>query len=303
MLTFAYTTCRKEPKVEWFLDSLQRELGGSLGFERIIVVDFWKGKINRPWGDRVIHVSPKPTVWAGDYRLTSRDYFSQCSSRNTALCCAPDGHIVFADDLSVLLPGWLNSVREAMAGGYIACGAYKKVKNLVVENGEVKSFSEHPAGNDTRNGRHDRAVDCKGRWAYGCSIAMPVEAALTVGGYPEALCDGCGYEDVIMGKLLENAGFKFKYDLRMMTYESEELHAQLPVMHRDDPCKGSLNANPRDDQSHAMLRAVENLKFHPNYFGEDGIRGLRNKILAGGEFPIMKVPEHRWFDGKPLREL
>jgi len=315
-LTIAYTTSRQEPCIQWFFDSLHRETGGDYSGIKVIVVDFWKhirsrGNVSINWVELLSHclstvyTPPKPSVWQGKHRLTSADYFDQCNARNTALCLAPDGWIAFVDDLTILMPGWLKSVREAIAGNYIACGAYRKAKDMVVKDGILQSFTDHIAGVDHRwaHGSDERAVDCTGSWAYGCSLAMPVEAALAVGGYPEALCAGIGYEDTIMGKMLENAGNKFKYDRRMLTYESEEGHAQLPVMKREDPCRGDPNANPRDDMSHAMLRAVKDMKFHPNYFGDEGIRGLRNRVLAGEPFPIMQIPQHRWFDSKPLSEL
>jgi hypothetical protein len=41
----------------------------------------------------------------------------------------------------------------------------------------------------------------------------------------------------------------------------------------------------------------------PNYFGAGGIREMRAKILAGGEFPERNGPSHDWFDGQLLSEL
>lgn len=307
-LTIAYLTNRLDPKIEWFFDSLQRETGGNGSGWSLVVVDF--NHADRPSDFITIpdvdHVPPKPTVWQGPHRLTKDNYFAAANARNTALCLASDGWIVFVDDLSVLMPGWLAAVREAMAKGYVACGAYRKVKNLVVEAGKAVSFEHHAAGVDHRwnYGRDDKPVKCGGNWAYGCSLALPVDLALSVGGYPEALCDGCGYEDTVFGLMLENAGATFRYDRRMLTLESEE-HHHLPgqFFKRDDPCKGDPNASPRDDQSHAMLNYARANRYHPNYFGAEGIRGLRQRVLAGEDFPVMQIPEHRWFDGKPLAEL
>jgi len=310
MLTIAYVTSRKQPCIDWFSASLARETARHPDLQfRVVIVDFWANhgtEPRRPFSKQGWTLTaPKPCVWQGPHRLTKADYFAQCNARNTALCLATDGWIAFVDDLSVLMPGWLGAVREAIAGNYIACGAYRKVNGMVVEDGVLKDFIDQPIGVDHRwqFGRDDRAVPCTGAWAYGCSLALPVEAALTVGGYPEALCDGMGYEDVAFGRMLETVGYTFRYDRRMLTYESDELHGQLPVMRREDPCRGDPNANPRDDQSHALLRAVAGLRHHPNYFGEGGIRGLRQRVLAGEPFPVVGIPEHRWFDAKPLREL
>lgn len=303
-LTIAYFTARREPKVEWFFDSLQRETKGDYTGIEVVVVDFWHAARARGWAGRARHVAPKPTVWQGSNRLTKADYFAASNARNTALCLAPDGWIAFVDDLSVLLPGWLAAVRAAMAEGYIACGAYRKVKDLVVRAGEVVSFTDHAAGWDHRwgAGREDKAVECPGGWMFGCSLAAPVEAFLQINGYPEA-CDGMGYEDAVCGAALARNGWPLRYDRRMLTYESEELHQQGPVMRREDPCRGNPNANPRDDMSHAMLRMFSQARRFDNWFGAEGLAGLRQRVLAGEGFPPMRIPEHRWFDAKPLREL
>lgn len=336
MLTIAYFTSRKEPKIEWFFNSLLNEAEASglddlTGF-KIVVVDFWAqlgpdwpevAKLGFPSVDRrldqfnqkgakwlksagaaYMHVRPKPTVWQGPHRLTKADYFAAANARNTAICLAPDGYIAFVDDLSVLMPGWLAAVREAQLRGYIVAGAYRKVKDMVVEQGKLVSFTDHPSGVDHRfgSGVPQAPVPCPPSWLFGCSLAAPVEAFLKINGYPEA-CDSMGYEDSITGSALAKNGYEILYDRRMMTYESEELHHQLPVMLREDPCRGDPHANPRDDMSHAMLRNFANATRFENYFGEEGIRGLRKRVLAGEPFPVMGIPQHRWFDSKPLSEL
>lgn len=245
---------------------------------------------------------PKPTVWQGKHRLTSEDYFAPSNARNTAICLAEDGWIAFVDDLSVLLPGWLAAVKEAMQGKYIALGAYKKVKKLVVENGQVMSFEPFPAGVDSRLGRYPpgMATPAPGSDLFGCSFAMPVESALAVNGFDEN-CDSMGGEDYTFGIILGNAGFTFKYDPRMMTYESEEHHNVLG----EPPIKRMIKPSSMGskDASWDMLHSVRGRAWSPNYFGAEGIRGLRKRILAGEPFPITQIPEHHWVDGQPLKDM
>jgi len=85
--------------------------------------------------------------------------------------------------------------------------------------------------------------------------------------------------------------------------DCKQVKAGDRVMRREDPCRGDPHANPRDDKSHALVRLVEKLKHHPNYFGAEGIRGLRKRVLAGEPFPAATIPEHCWFTGKLLSEL
>lgn len=295
-LTIAYVTSRLEPHLDWFLLSLSRQLTNILQApHRIVIVDFHHANRADQFSNDFIHVPPKPCVWQGPHRLTQRDFFAAANARNTALCYAPNGWIAFVDDLSVLMPGWLMAVREAMANHYIACGAFRKVNKLVVENGLVKSWEPHIDGEDHRwkSGDDKKAVACPTEWMFGCSLAAPVEAFLEINGYPE-LCDGMGYEDSITGILIGKHGYQFKYDRRMLTYESEELHHTGYAMLRLDP-----GTSP-NDKSHAMLNVLRPQKTSLNDFD---IRGMRLNVLSGAKFPIPKRPTVEWFTKTPLKDL
>ena len=311
-LTIAYFTNRPDPKIQWFFDSLRRECNGDYSGIKIVVVDFFNSlrDIVRESGfdgnsglRTASAVSPKPCVWQGAHRLTTTEFFAASNARNTAICLAPDGWIAFVDDLSVLMPGWLNAVREAMAANEIVFGAYKKVKKLKVIDGEVTEFEAFHGGVDSRwNQGGNGPVRAAGSWLFGCSLAAPVQAFLDINGFPE-ICDSLGMEDCAAGMMLERAGYRFRYDRRMLTLESEEDHQQLPVFRREDPYRGDPHAKPRDDMSHAVLRIIAGRSSHPGYWGPGGISELRQQILAGKPFPIVQIPEHRWFDAKRLSEL
>jgi hypothetical protein len=299
-LTIAYCSSRKEPKFQWFLDSLRRECKNSWDGIKVVVVSLHELPIhlilNVPLS--LIVVPPKPNVWQGKFALTKEPWFAAANSRNTALCLAPDGYIAYADDLSVLLPGWLDRVKAAIDGQYIVCGSYQKVKDLVVENGEVKSFTEFEAGKDTRQKFTLSPLHpCVGGWLYGCSCAMPVEALLKIGGWPE-FCDGLGFEDCVCGVALKNANdYPMFYDSKMMTYESEELHHVEPALKKTD--KG---ISP-DDKSHRAINIVQNgQKFFDNYY-KGGIRTERERVLRGEPFEIRNNPQHCWYDGQLVSEM
>jgi len=298
-LSICYCTSRKDPKIEWFLDSLRHECRENYEGIKIVVVTlhqetFW---VDGDIPPHFVSLSPKPNVFQGQYRLTKEDWFAAANARNTALCLAPDGYIAFVDDLSVLLPGWLDRVKAAMEGGYIVCGSYQKVKDLVVENGEIKSFTNYPQGHDSRARFATSDLHpCTGGWLFGCSCAMPVEALLTIGGWTE-IADGLGSEDYLTGLTLQNAGFKFFYDRKMMTYESEELHHAEPCLGRTDKGKSP------DDKSHRALNIVlSGQKFFDNYYA-GGIRAERERVLRGEPFIVRNNPQHDWYDGQPISEM
>jgi hypothetical protein len=295
-LTICWLTNRRDHKAEWFLDSLHRELGGDYSNVRIIMID----PRQSAGCVRALCVPPKPSVWQGPHRLTKEDWFCASGCRNTGLCYAPDGYIAYADDLAVLLPGWLQSVREAMTENYIVCGAYQKVNQLVVERGEVKSFTPIEGSVDSRWrwGLDHRAVPCDGNFLYGCSAAFPVEALLSINGWPEDLCDGMGFEDCLTGHVLENAGYDLRYDRRMKTLESDELHFVETPLKRCD-----FGVHPKNKTHAALKIAKESKRFENPSLGPGGIRALREKVLAGEPFPVPTGPTVEWFTGKPLGEL
>lgn len=305
--TISYITNRLEPKIEWFFGSLVKQGGGDIG---VNVIDFHaddeKRRIDvfelaQKYGIKLVrHITPKPSVWQGPNRLTKADYFAASNASNTAIAICPTDWIVFVDDLSVLRPGWLNCVKEAVARGGITCGAYRKVLELTVENGEVTHHKEHPLGIDAREKTvgSNVVVPCGGEWFFGCSFVAPIEALLKINGFDED-CDGMGMQDCIAGLMLKANGYSFVYDSRMMTWESEELHGQPGnVFHRED-----WGVSP-NDKSHKILDLVYGgRKVAPNYFGPFGLRQLRQSILEGNSFPAATVPQHEWFSGTPLRDL
>lgn len=305
MLTIAYMTCRKDPKIEWFSASLARETAAhpDLRF-RVVIIDYFANfgeDSRRPFSRAGWTVcAPKPSVWQGKYRLTKDDWFAASNARNSALCLATDGHIAYVDDLSVLKPGWLTYVREAIARDSITCFTYQKVRDLVVDAaGSIVSFTDFPSGHDNRfgGGSDSGPVSCGGNWLYGCSLVAPVEAFLDINGWPE-ICDGLGFEDCIAGIMLEKKGWAIEFDRRAVTFESEELHHVGPVMKRSD-----YGVSP-NDKSHALLKMAQGGDgWHPGFFGDEGIRGLRQRVLSGEPFPMVGIPEHEWYTGTPLRDL
>jgi hypothetical protein len=301
-VTLCYLTSRRDCKIDWWLDSLALQIKPEDDIS-LIVIDFWKQERSIEFNgisDKVRairHAQPKPNVWQGEHKLTKANWFAASNARNTALCLCDSEWMGYCDDLSVLAPTWLEAVRRSQAENYIACGAYKKVRNLVVDKGRIVSFEEFPGGIDTRLQYGGEQVSCGGDWMYGCSVAGPVEAFLAVNGWPEVF-DGLSFEDVCMGICIGNTNqFAFRYDKSMLTLESEEDHYKEPPFIRSD-----FGVSP-NDKSHAALNiAKQSIRF-PNYFGEEGIRGLRQRVLQGEPFPAAGIPDREWFTGKLLSEL
>lgn len=299
MLTIAYTTSRRNPRFEWFAEGLARQLNGDK--PEVLVIDFYAderdlGAIGRSAGLNCRSMAPKPTVWQGKHRLTPSNYFAASNARNTAICAAKGDYLVLVDDLSV--PGrlWYSRAKAARDGGYVVCGSYEKALAMVVEKGKLISMSYHEPGQDGRRKLSPTFGRGYGSWFYGCSCGAPIQAFLDVNGYPE-IADGMGYEDAVTGWALEANGYQLFFDPEMLTIESEEAHHEDPPFLRRD-----YGTSP-NDKSHALLNICRGVKRFDNYFGEEGIAGLRRRIQSGEPFPVPSIPTHEWFTGKPLSEL
>lgn len=302
MLSICYITSRKEPHFEWFVNSLRREMlgcGENAPEIEIVVIDFHHSKDRVPFGmgsiGPVKWASPKPTPWQGTHRLTDHDAFAASNARNTGLCLASGDYIVFVDDVSVLVNGWLYSVIESIRENRIVCGAYRKVKELSVDDkGNITRWIGFDGGQDTRwkDARHE-PIQCPAQWLYGCSFGIPVETLLSVNGFDEAL-DGLSFEDVCLGLRLEKAGHQLWYDQRMLTFESEEAH------HVPGDEKFKRHNRPIDGHKDLAWEMLDWIKVNPPLArGTPDLRVIRNDCLSGKPFPI-HTRFFKWPDGKDL---
>lgn len=304
-LTIIYSTNRDYPQVDWFLDSLNPQRDDEIF---VIVVQPKPTADSYGWGSSISvrHVKMKPTVWAGEHRLTKEDWWAKANHLNTGICLCTSEWIAFADDRSIVMPGWLDRIRAAMDASYIVCGAYQKVQNMIVERGVAKSFVANP-GRDSRLNALDPRLEyvekywlpnkppyrCPGEWTYGCSIAMPLEWILQIGAFSE-LCDGLGGEDYIMGLQAYNNGYPIYFDPEMKIVEDRTPEHSTPTMIRRD-----FGVSP-NDYSHKLLEALRHRKTAGHPFN---IRELRDNALAGKPWPAPWGPTHHWWNNVPLGEL
>lgn len=297
-LTICYITCRPEPRFDWFMDSLAAQWPDER-IVQVIIIDSLKSSRGCDLSaGNIIHAKPKPTVWQGKNRLTQSDWWAASNARNTGICLCRTEWIAFVDDRSVLVPGWMESIRRAMEGNYAVAGAYEKVHNLVVENGMIKSYTEpandgNPTGRDSRDSGQRDPERCHGNWWFGCTNALPLEWALQVNGYDET-CDSLGMEDVIFGAMLENSGLPIRYDPRMKIVEDRTPGSIEYVAKRTDKGKSP------NDKSHALLHKLQGLSRAAHNWD---LREVRDKVLSGEPFPVPRGPTHDWWDNQPLSEF
>lgn len=306
-LTIAYITGRKEPKFEWFFDSLKNQLEENDPV-KIIIVDFLAEKRNKSayetYNYDIKWVEPKPTIWQGKHKIMKDDWWAMSNARNTAFCLCESEWIAFLDDRCVLMPGWLEAVRRAINGNYAVCGSYQKRSKMEVERGFIKGYDKL-IGDDTRMKQAPNGMkNCPGGWMFGCTFALPLEWALQMNGFEEG-CDGLSMEDVIFGLMLKNNGFRIDYDPQMRMIE-DRTEGEIAAGHGVDGVlkRADKGVSPKD-KSHAALERFgrrQITEFTPN------LSLIRSKVLSGEEFPEPKYNAAEfnwkdWYDGQPISEM
>ena len=315
-LSVAYITFRIHPHFQWFAASLARELKSMPDVNpadvQIIVID------GRLWYDsrrgdalladaagriRFEHHPPKPSPWQGPDRQTNRDYFCAAAVRNTALAYARGSHVLFVDDLSVLLPGWLKAHVHAATHGYVLAGTTCKQRNIAVDyEGNILSFEAFAPGRDSRIDKiTEDPQNCPGGWLFGGTFSVPTWLAMATNGQDE-IHDTIGGEDYDFGIRLERAGAVIRISRGCGTYEAEaDHHAEPSVVRLDKPWPGPDGPY----SSNYLLKKLEREASRCWTTGNDYVlRDVRSQILVGGRFPeVSKGLLKHWVDGRMLREM
>lgn len=329
MISIVYITNRKSPMFEWFASSLARQL--DLTPIEVIVVDGWSEEraiyfdSHLPAKIDFRYVKPLPSFCQGKHRLTKDEWFSATIARNTGFVYAKYDYVVFADDLSVLMPEWLKAVKEAAMKKYVVEGCYEKRNKLVVENGLLVNSEALPneSGVDSRFKQvpnKDGLNQGYPEWLFGCSFGMPLKLALQMNGFDE-MCSITGYEDTQFGMRLSKLRTQFRYDTRMKSVESAEMHfTDGQYFKRIDPetdrdtyysilSKFGLPSSiyseiQRYDASHIIVDTMKQLG-HKAYWNNYDLNQLRAKAQNGEEITVedMNFPKKWWFDDSQISDL
>lgn len=284
LLTIVYTTSRRDPKFNWYFDSLRRQLK-DMPVETIVVDSYKESRHVSCFR----HVAPKPTVWQGKHRLTKEDRWAKSNALNTGIILCETEWIAFVDDRSALGPHWLESVERAMNSVYAVCGSYEKRANLEVKDGEA--IGGEILGEDTRR----PGIYPFDSW-YGGSGALPLEWALQVQGFSEDMCDGLGSEDSMFGTTLLNSGYPICYDSDMRLIEDRTPGQIDGALKRADK-NSHLGEKAK---SWDIVRCFKNKTTSQNSFD---IRNLRDRVLAGETFPPPSASAFDWYDNEPLSAM
>lgn len=234
-ITLCYITARRQPMFKWFVDSLISQYPNNKIEDQIVIIDLFidydenrKDNLKKLIDNRFeyLHIPPKPSIWLGKHRKTSRNFYDGAGTRNTGFIVCDTEYIVFIDDLSVLMPNWLSYHRKAAEKKIIFSGAYDKVYDICFKDNIFQSYTRKDLDCRLAYQKDDNDLISWGGWAFGTNTGFPMEYIMKVNGYDEFLSARRGGEDCNLGIRLENAGYKdkFFYNKNCLIIEDTELH-------------------------------------------------------------------------------
>lgn len=290
-LSICYITGRVEPHIEWALEAIARQRDGGDTLD-LVIIDALDRTVEELVPDAALRATVeemrafpvKPNVWQGKHRVTAVDFWAKSNAANTGLCVARHGYVAFLDDCCRPGEHWLSNTRVGNQNRRsVLAGSYTKIENG--QHVQDHRAQQAPAGK----------ANCGGGWLFGCTLALPLEWALTVNGFEEG-CDGQSAEDTTFGLMLQNAGYRI--DFVPSLYVELERGVQGNSFVRKD--KGSIGTP--NSKSHEALRRFgrrSRTEFTPD------LRALRTHVMNGGEFPVPDPNgDYRdWYDNQPIREM
>lgn len=302
-ITIAFVTGREDPRLDWVIEGLaaQADIHDEI---TLVLIDFYGrsaadlgaelGGNRCPWLVDVIESPPKPTIWQGPHRVTSRDWWAQSNARNTALVLCPTDYIAFLDDRCELGPDWLETVRRGdRERASVLAGAYEKFDaGLAIATDAQRTTADSRKAHAPASGR----INCGGSWLFGCTFALPLAWALEVNGFEEG-CDGISMEDVIFGSMLANRGRRIDYAPGLFVHQ-HRARSSDHTFHRADKGKSP------DDKSHAMLTRFATRK--RTELTAD-LTAMRERIAERGApgwpVPVRGYPYRDWYDEQLISEM
>lgn len=119
-ISFVYSTCRENPYLEWFVETLYTQYIKNKINIQLVIVDYYlqfdndrkiyiSNIINNKF--EFVHISPMPCMFQGLDKITKNNYFSASLPRNTGICHCKYDYICFIDDLCALGNNSLDSNR------------------------------------------------------------------------------------------------------------------------------------------------------------------------------------------------
>lgn len=328
MISVIYSTCRVNPRLDLFLDSLYYDMkreNVELSLKiQIVIVDYHLqhdksreevfSKLNNNRFD-IVHVSPKPSLWQGQYKITSKNMFCASIARNTGICYVKYDYVLFMDDNGFMKPGSLKHILSFCNKKLSVAFAYQYANAINYNEHEVNITPvENNGGIDVRIKQGDVFRKIHGSQLYG-HCAMPLENILLVNGYDE-ISNGIGYEDLQFGIRLMTAGIDIFYSSDVLFYETKNISPEDHFQRVDFLLKDSdydklmkkykIKARWHSPGSKHLSFLLLDMLMDDDYLtkGNDyNLRHLKNIIQMGNSFPIPNTENNMSFYGVYLKDI
>ena len=303
-LTVALTTFRKDPRFDIFIESLLKsaEKWPMILWEFLCVdgMLWYDSRRKEELAERVrgripyTHVTPKPSVWQGPNRLTSKDCWDACGARNTAFVYANGRQVIFVDDCMTVDEDFLAYHFEASVSNCVMAGGY------CIEDTDKK--------NDHRLDLVKEPTPVAGGWLYGMNMSVPLMLAHHVNGYDELYSGQAGVEDCDFGVRSERgAGKQILFNPLCVVTEYSNTHGEV-CGHARGPKTPPKSLKLRDEKMHyANEFLIQRLFDEPKRFLPLGNRfsllEYRRLVQESKELPVPTWPARDWRDGQPLSEM
>lgn len=302
MITVCTTTLRKEPRFKETADSLVAMVKPNIPWEWLIIDGIlWTDPHRREALAHAVdgrlsyrHLEPKPSLWQGPTRLTSKDHWDACSARNTAFITAKYNYVVFIDDCMKVDEGWFFQIIRAAQQNLAFAGTYVSVGADGVPV---------PDGGDHRKKHCPESQLVAGGWLYGMNMGVPLTAALKVDGYDEMYGGARGVEDSDFGIRLERAGCKTLWMPESIVYQLMDSHEGIcepAVRPKERKLKNGMIRFANEFLTERLTTQDVNryLPLLPR-----NLTKLRQMYWNGESLPVPTAPTRDWRDGQSLREM
>lgn len=278
-------TKRKNPHIEWALESLMGQTYSHNEFEYLVIDGLYgqrKDDINKLIKDMnvdfpVLYLPDKPSRWKGKRPAL-------CNARNTGIIFAKGEYIIFCDDNCRMPSDWLEKHVSHLEQGYIVAGSWKSnISDLEYRSSIVKEPGIVSAA-----------------WLYGANFGFHIKIAEIINAFDEYLDGELGQDDIDFGIRAERKGYKIMYDPSCYVEYDYTDHGLLMAFDKDpnsDYWKDYSIDNIENDFKPVNLMLKDGKEHFSNEFAMQELLEQKERFWTRGNVIDIKGSREIWKSG------